>query len=162
MTRGGYTEVGNAKHVKTAHRGVQSLARRPPAMEIAAVYHIKVFGDKQIVTTGDGAFIWAIEEDIAGMVLWKVEIDVTTVSSSGIVQVQLRNISNGNVDMLSTRVQVDASEFHSKDAAVTAVVNAANADLDHGDRISIDVDAAGIGAKGLGLVFVCEAPVVTT
>jgi hypothetical protein len=135
---------------------------------IAAVYHIKVFGDDQIVVAGDAPGvkrfgIWAIEEDIAGMELALppfrgVEIDVTTVSSSGIVQVQLRNIDNGNVDMLSTRVQIDAGETHSRTAATTAVVNDANNNVSHGDRIAIDIDAAGTGALGLGLVAKFQAP----
>lgn len=137
--------------------------------KIAAVYHIKVFGDDQVVVAGDAPGvkrfgIWAIEEDIAGMELALapkrgVEIDVTTVSGSGIVQVQLRNIDNGNVDMLSTRVQVDAGETHSRTAATTAVVNDATNNVSHGDRIAIDIDAAGSGAKGLGLVAKFEMPV---
>jgi hypothetical protein len=136
---------------------------------IAAVYHIKVFGDDQIVVAGDAPGvkrfgIWAIEEDIAGMELALppfrgIEIDVTTVSSSGIVQVQLRNIDNGNVDMLSTRVQVDAGETHSRTAATTAVVNDATNNVSHGDRIAIDIDGAGTGAKGLGLVAKFQAPI---
>jgi hypothetical protein len=131
--------------------------------KIAAVYHIKVFSDKQIVVAGDNAFVWAIEEDIAGLELALspfrgCEIDVTTVSSSGIVQVQLRNIDNGNVDMLSTRAQIDASETHSRTAATAPVVSGANNNVSHGDRIAIDVDAAGTGAKGLGLVAKFQAP----
>lgn len=138
---------------------VRQLARRPGAiLQIAAVYHAKVVGDLSVVAVGDapGAgnrlSFWAIEEDVAGMFLCDVEIDVTTVSSSGIVQVQLRNVDNGNVDMLSTRVQVDANETHSSTAATQPVVNIANSEVSHGDRIAIDIDAAGTGAKGLGLV----------
>ena len=166
MTRGGYTEGSHAKNIKRAHRKAESLARRPaPKLVIAAVYHIKVCGDLQLVVAGDapaaGRFgIWAIEEDIAGMALADVEIDVTTVSSSGIVQVQLRNISNGNVDMLSTRAQIDAGEFHSGTAATQPVVNVANAAVAHMDRIAIDIDAAGTGALGLGLVAKFTAPAV--
>ena len=74
-------------------------------------YHIKVFGDTQQCTTGDKKFAFAIDEDLDGTTLTKVELYVTVVSSSGIVQVQLRN-STDAVDMLSTRVQVDAGEKH--------------------------------------------------
>lgn len=135
---------------------------------IAAVYHIKVFQDDQIVVAGDAPGskrfgFFTIEEDIAGLELALppfrgVELSVTTVSSSGIVQVQLRNVDNGNVDMLTTAVQVDASETHSRTAATTAVVNDANNNVSHGDRIGIDVDAAGTGAKGLELVAKFQAP----
>lgn len=116
------------------------------------IYHIKVVADTQTIATGDGRFIWAVPQDLVSHMLTDVEMDVTTVSSSGIVQVQLRNVTQA-VDMLTTRVQVDANEFHSKDAATQPVVNTANADVQHGDRIAIDIDAAGTGAKGLGVVL---------
>lgn len=113
------------------------------------VYHIKVFADNKAVVIGDGAFIFAVPLDMDGLSLVGVELDVTTVSSSGIVQAQIRDITQTNLDLLTTRVQVDASEFHSKDAATLPVVLATNV-LARGDRIAIDVDAAGTGAKGLG------------
>jgi hypothetical protein len=116
------------------------------------VYHHKVFADDQIILAGDGRRIWAVPQDMNGAVLTDVEIDVTTVSSSGIVQVQIRNITQA-LDILATRVQVDVSEFHSKDSATQPVVTVANADVAHGDRIAIDVDAAGTNAKGLGVVM---------
>jgi hypothetical protein len=119
---------------------------------LPAIYHIKVFTDTDTVVAGDGAFIWAIPQDLNMTELLDVELDVTTVSSSGIVQVQLRNITQ-SADMLSTRVQVDAGEFHSKDAATQPVVDTANDDVAHGDRIAVDVDAAGTGAMGLGIVL---------
>ena len=118
-------------------------------------YHIKVFSDAQTITTGDGKFIFAIPEDVGGSILFDVELDVTTVSSSGIVQVQVRNITQA-VDMLSTRVQVDVSEFHSKDASTQPVIDANNNDVAHGNRIAIDVDAAGTGAKGLRIILIFQ------
>jgi hypothetical protein len=116
------------------------------------VYHIKIFADDQIVLSGNGRFILTIPQDMAGAILTDVEISVTTASSSGIVQVQLRNITNA-VDILSTRVQVDASEFHSNDAATQPVISTANANMAHEDRIAIDIDAAGANAKGLEVVL---------
>ena len=113
------------------------------------VYVIKIFSDTQTVTTGDGKFTFAIDEDVNGKILSKVEIYVTTVSSSGIVQVQIRK--GASTDMLSTRVQIDANEKHSKDASTVYVINTANDDVVWGNEISIDVDAAGTGAKGLGV-----------
>jgi hypothetical protein len=110
--------------------------------------HIKVFADDEIVTAGDRAFIFAVSRDMDGAVLTGVELAVTTNSSSGIVQVQLRNITQA-VDMLSTRLQVDVGELNSKDSGITAVIDAANADVAWGDQIAIDVDAAGTGAMGL-------------
>lgn len=160
MTRGGYTEPHPAQTVKKAQRGVDSLSKRPATnVPSGPVYHHKVFADDQLVQTGDGRRIFAVPQDMDGSVLTAVEIDVTTVSSSGIVQVQLRRmrVSVGDADMLSTRVQVDANEFHSADAATAYVINTANDDVLHKDRIAIDVDAAGTNAKGLGVVMFFSA-----
>lgn len=133
----------------SAHKRIESLARRPvPLGEIGIAHKIKVFADDEGVVAGDGAFEYGVERDMDGLVLGDVEIDVTTVSSSGIVQVQIHNETQG-VDILSTRAQIDANEYHSKDAATQPVINTANADVVHGDRIRIDIDQAGTGAKGL-------------
>lgn len=107
------------------------------------------------MTTGDGKFIFAFPY-VSGT-LKDLEIDVTTVSSSGIVQVQVRNATQ-SLDMLSTRIQVDANEFHSKDASTLFVINSANAVIARGDRIAVDVDAAGTGAKGLGISLIFNIP----
>lgn len=125
----------------------------PDPLTLPPPYHIKVFKDSRIILVGDARWILTIPRDVDEMVVDDVEISVTTVSSSGIVRVQLRNIDNGNVDILSTRAQVDVSETHSKTASVQPVVNTANADVTHGDRIAIDVDDAGTGAKGLEVVI---------
>lgn len=117
-----------------------------------ALLHIKVFADDESVSTGDGAFIFAIAEDMAGLSLRLVEMFVTTASSSGIVQTQLRNVTQA-VDMLSTRVQIDANELHSDDAATGYVIAAANARVAFKDQIAIDIDQAGTGAQGLGVIL---------
>jgi hypothetical protein len=129
------------------------LLRRPASSSGGGiVLNIKVFRDDDEVVVGDGAFIFAISEDMDGAVLQSVEIYVTTVSSSGIVQVQLRNITQG-ADMLSTRVQIDAGEKNSADAATVYVINPTFADVVWEDEIAIDVDAAGTDAKGLGVIL---------
>lgn len=126
-------------------------------------FEIKVFADAgaldgnlpdsaTVVSTGDGKFIFAIPEDLDNYYLVEAEAYVTTVSSSGTPTVQIRNITQA-VDMLSTRITIDASEFTSYTAAAPSVVNLANSQVDTGDRIAIDVDVAGTGAKGLGVIL---------
>lgn len=117
-----------------------------------AVLFIKVFSDTQTVSTGDGKFIFEISRDMNKLRLVDVESYVTTVSSSGKPTVQLRNVTQA-VDMLTTKVEIDASEKNSKDAATQRVITAANADVVWGDHIAIDVDVAGTGAKGLGVML---------
>lgn len=133
-----------ALHGRDHHRlGADPIPANDP------IYTCKVFADWQNVRTGDGRFIFAIDEDIDGYSLTKVEMYVTTASSSGIVQVQLHK--TGSLDMLSTRIQIDANELHSSSAATAYVINTANATVAHANQISIDVDAAGTNARGLGV-----------
>lgn len=117
-------------------------------------YPIKVISDTATLATGDGQFIFTVteEEGIAGLNLIHVKAYVTTVSSSGLPTVQVRNITQA-VDMLSTKVSIDASEYSSDSAATPAVIDTANDDIALGDRIAIDVDVAGTGAKGLGVIL---------
>ena len=69
-------------------------------------------------------------------------------SSSGTVTIQIRNATTA-VDMLTTRVTIDANEFTSYTAVTAPVIDLANDNVATGDRIMVDVDVAGTGAKGL-------------
>jgi hypothetical protein len=151
------SEDNEGKRASQTEFGVRQLFRRPAA-KIVAVYHIKVVGDQQVVVTVTDKFIWAIEEDIAGMALAQVEIDVTTATAADLT-VQLRNVDNGNVNMLSTEAQIDAGDKHSGTSGTPSVVNIANATVSHMDRIAIDITDGGSAAQGLGLVAKFSAPV---
>ena len=128
--------------------------RHSPSGEdaIPAQFDIKVFSDTQTVSTGDGKFIFAIPADLGGCYLIDADAYVTTVSSSGTPTIQIRNVTQ-SADMLSTRITIDASEYTSYTAAAPAVIDTANNDVATGDRIAIDVDTAGTGAKGLGVIL---------
>ena len=129
------------------------LFRRPaPPSSSNPQFDIKVIADFQTLATGDGQFIFAIPEDMDNMVLTTVAAYVTTVSSSGLPTVQIRNVTQ-TADMLSTKCSIDASEFTSYTATTAAVIDAANDDVATGDRIAVDVDVAGTGAKGLGVIL---------
>lgn len=123
-----------------------------------AVYSIKVFRDDIEVATGDGRFIFEVPEDLDGASLIRVEGYVTTVSSSGGLTVQVRNITQAH-DMLSTGITIDVSELNSKDASSQPAVNGSNATVAWGDQIAVDVDNAGSGAKGLGVILFFTAQV---
>ena len=126
------------------------LFRRPGQKGRNAVIQIKVFADDKIVSVGDGRFIFAISKDMDVYNLVLAEAYVTTVGSSGTALIQLRNISQ-TTDMLSTRINIDPNEFHSKDASTQPVINLLADDVAWADRIAIDVDAIGSGSKGLGV-----------
>lgn len=140
--------------------GVDQLLRRPlPLVDI--ILQVKVFvdtGSGSDVTTGDGKLIIIASDDMSGMNLVDADAYVTTVSSSGLVTVQIRNITQA-ADMLTTKITIDANEFSSYFAATPPVIDAANDDVATGDRLAIDVDVAGTGAKGLGVVLSFRAGV---
>lgn len=116
------------------------------------VVQIKVFDDSTAASTGDGKFIFFIPPEYDRLVLRKVYAYVTGASSSGALTIQIRNVTD-SVDMLSTALTIDASELSSLTAATAAVINLANATVEDGDQIAIDVDGAGTSAEGLGVVL---------
>jgi hypothetical protein len=116
------------------------------------VVQLKILDDATTVTTGDGKFVFVISDDMGGLNLTDADAYVTTVSSSGTPTVQVRNVTQA-ADMLTTRITIDANEYTSYTAATAPVIDAANDDVATGDLIAIDVDVAGTGAKGLGVIL---------
>lgn len=121
------------------------------------VIQVKVIDDATTLTTGDGKVIFLVPQELNGYNLVGANAFVTTVSSSGTPTVQIRNVTD-SVDMLSTRITIDASEYTSYTAAAAAVVDATYDDVATGDRLAVDVDVAGTGAKGLGIVLTFQLP----
>jgi len=132
--------------------GTRQLFRRPSPRGKTATLHIKVFGDTQFVTAGDSKFVFEVGRDMDLTELVDVESFVSTVSSSGLPTCQIRNITQA-VDMLTTKVGIDVSEFVSKTALTQPVISTTNADVAWGDLIAIDVDVSGTNAKGLGVIL---------
>lgn len=113
---------------------------------------LKIMDDATIVTTGDGKLVFAVPLSLNGLNLTDADAYVTTVSSSGTPTIQIRNVTQA-ADMLSTRITIDASEFTSYTAAAAPVIDTANDDVATGDLLAVDVDVAGTGAKGLGVIL---------
>ena len=118
---------------------------------------LKVCDDATALTTGDGKIIFMIPEEMNGMNLVKAHAMVSTASSSGTPTIQIRNVTD-NVDMLSTKITIDASEYTSYTAATAPVIDTTKDDVATGDRIAIDVDSAGSGAKGLTIFLAFRLP----
>jgi hypothetical protein len=131
----------------------QVIVTTPLPVPIFRTMQPKVVGDNQDVVVGDNKLIFAIPTEFDGMNLVDAQAYVTTASTSGTPTVQVRNITKSNVDMLSTRVTIDEGEFTSYTAAVVRVINLNTDNVSLGDLISIDVDFAGTGAKGLGVIL---------
>lgn len=102
------------------------------------------------LVAGDGARYYSVPAALNGMTLVAAQAHVTTVSTSGTPTVQLARDRGGVVvDMLSTRITIDANEKDSATAAVPPVINTSNDDVQTGDEIRIDVDVTGTGTLGL-------------
>lgn len=121
-----------------------------PLLSAKKTVEIKVLDDSTTLTTGDGKYIWVVPSQFNNRIIIGVFATITTVSSSGTPTIQIRNITD-SVDVLSTAITIDVSEYTSDTAATPAVINTSNDDLATGDRIAIDVDTAGTGAKGLSV-----------
>lgn len=120
-------------------------------------FQMKIVDDLTALTTGDGAIIFCIPSDMNGMNLVDADIYVTTASSSGLPTVQLRNITD-SVDMLSVKITIDATEYTSYTAVTAPTINTSYDDVATGDLIAVDVDVAGTGTKGLGVILVFQNP----
>lgn len=106
------------------------------------------------LTTGDGKMIWTVPAPLNGYVIDAVSASVTTVSSSGVPEFDLYNITD-STDILSTDLTIDESEYHSSTAATAAVIDTANDDLATADQIRIDCNVAGTGTKGVQIDIIC-------
>ena len=119
---------------------------------VGRIIELKIIDDTTVLTTGDGKLSFCIPASLDGSVLRQVAAFVSTVSSSGTPTIQIRNVTD-SVDMLSTRITIDANEKTSYTAAAPAVIDPTKNILQKGDIIAIDVDVAGTGAKGLGVIL---------
>jgi hypothetical protein len=146
----------------TKYVSPDGLAGSYAGTKVASVYVIEA---GTAVTTGDGKAYLRINSDLNGMDLVSASIAVITTSSSGLPTVQLARgrqssatSAHSFVDMLSTKVTIDATEYDSKDATTPAVIDTANDDVATGDLIRIDVDVAGTGTAGLILTMAFRLP----
>lgn len=140
---------------------VAALERRRP---VSGHYEIKLFADDQAVTAGDGRFFFAIPFNLEQARLQYVNAYVTTVSSSGLVTVQIHNIGStqdpADFDMLTVPITIDANEKDAETAATNWEIDMTDTEyaypfLNHyvfyRQQLRIDIDSAGSGAMGLGI-----------
>ena len=103
------------------------------------------------LAVADGLQWWVVPSTLNGLKLVGVEMGLTVAqSTSGIPTIQIANVTQA-WDMLTTKLTVDANEWHSSTAATAAVIDTASSHdvLTTGDRIRFDCDVAGTGAKGV-------------
>lgn len=143
-------EPTDSRTVSGLEYRTRQLARRPALTPVGGlgVFEIKVFFDHEVVTEYDWKFDIPVELDES--VLVDVEAWVTTVSSSGTIQVQIRNETQSQ-DMLSTVASIDVGELNDDDSATPFVIDTANDEVAYKDEIWVRVVNPGTGAQGLGV-----------
>lgn len=99
------------------------------------------------ITTGDAIVTFPMPP--YATTLLAVYASLSTSSSSGAVTVDL---NEGGSTILSTKITIDQSETDSDTAATPAVIS--DAALAARARVSVDIDGAGTGAKGLKVTLV--------
>jgi hypothetical protein len=134
--------------VTTPQLVVSGLATSP----VFRTIEMKVISDVTALLTGD-LLTFCIPSDFGGMNLIDADAYVTTVSSSGLPTVQIKNVTQGNVNMLTTPITIDVGETTSYTAATPPVIDTANDDVATGDLVTVNVPTNGTGAKGLGVIL---------
>lgn len=159
-TAAGIVELAIASEVTT---GTDATRAVTPDALAGSNYGVRIVGilvsdpNGDAITTGDSKAYFRVPVQLNGFNLVGVAASLTTVSSSGVPTVQLRN-STQAVDMLTTKITIDASETDSNTAAIPAVIDTANDDVATGDQIHVDIDVAGTGAKGLYVELQFQLP----
>jgi hypothetical protein len=82
------------------------------------------------------------------LTLSEMRASLSTASSSGIPTI---DVNEGGVSIFSTRLTIDAGEKTSITAAAAAVIS--DTALADDAEITIDIDVAGTGARGLKVTF---------
>lgn len=121
-------------------------AAKIAAGAIVDVIIVSVVGETTTLTTGTAKRTFRMPY---GFVLTAVRASLTTVSSSGTPTV---DINEGGTSILSTKLTIDANEKTSTTAATAAVIS--DAALADDAEITVDIDVAGTGAKGLKVYLI--------
>jgi hypothetical protein len=103
------------------------------------------------ITIGDDKARIPVPLELNGFELIRIHAAVDVVSTSGLVTVQLYNITQA-VDVLSTLITIDENELDSYGAATPPVIISANRLVATGNKLRCDIDVAGTGATGLCLI----------
>ncbi len=112
-----------------------------PIGNLPAEVGIAVSDEATAITTGTAKVTFRMP---FAMTLTAVRANLNTASSSGIPTV---DINDSGTTILSTKLTIDAGEKTSTTAAVPAVIS--DAALADDAELTIDIDVAGTGAKGL-------------
>ncbi len=112
------------------------------------------------VATGDGQgnYRFFVPAALNGFNLVYVDAAHVTAGTTGVSTYQIANVTQA-ADMLSTKITIDSTEQHSKDAAAAAVIDTGNDDVATGDEIRFDCDGVSTTPpKGLSITLGFQLP----
>lgn len=130
---------------------IDDLLRRIADLEAAAadgIYKIKLFADSETVDT-EAPFFFDIDRDLNEARLKLAVAYVSSPSSSGPVEIQVRNVTL-SADMLNTPLTIDEGQSRSGEPDISFD----DAVASEGDEIRVDIENAGTNAAGLVLTLV--------
>lgn len=132
----------------TADTGVTNAATALAAATAARVFRLGIAcsDETTALTTGTAKVTFRMP---CAVTLTAVRASISTVSSSGIVTV---DINEAGATILSTKLTIDVGEKTSVTAAVPPVIS--DAALADDAEITVDIDVAGTGAKGLKIFLI--------
>jgi len=146
--------------VSDAASNAQSkISARSTVWDKKTVY-IKVLDESTALTAGDAKMHFRCPATLSGTNLVSCGACVFTASTSGVVQVDFRKLTSGasGADMLTSCMQIDATEEDTATGASSAVIDTGNDDVATATKIAIDVTAGGSGASGLDIRMTFEKP----
>jgi len=149
-----YNHVDNA----TPHTVLTGYGVNTDLRLIQRVWEIKLIDDATALTTGDRKFVFMIPPPYNAWTIVAINAFVSVNSTSGLPSYQLRNITQANVNILSTIVSIDANESDSLTAATPPVINTNFSTIISGNKIGVSKDVAGTGEKGDGILITVQSP----
>jgi len=120
---------------------------------------ITVIADDANNVVADGQAFFHVPVQLNGTNLVEVHAEVIVAGTTGTQDIQIRNVTQAGVNMLTTEITIDTGETGSDEAAIPPVIDAANDDVATNDLIAIDVDVVHTTpAKGLIVTMGFQTP----
>lgn len=123
-----------------------------------ATIQAMVFAPRSRLTVGDGAFFIHVDDRLAGRSLRTAHARILNTPSTGagvvvdVVNTGLSGTAAAGTAMLSTLLNIDATESRSDTSATAVVISSTGSAVLQNDLIRIDVDRAGSTGTAEGLI----------
>ena len=144
-----FTVKDDGSAVKTATLTAATTGNVLQLKGIEETFIIAASDETTDLTTGDGKATFAAPFDFE---ITGAKASVTTTPAGAAIEVQIRRVRSGTpVDLLTTKIHIEANEETSRTATSAPAINTSNDDINIDDIIAIDIDAVGSSRAGKGL-----------